>query len=351
LDEAGSGKTRKKKEGNQKSSIDNETIDGAEKMSEQVRILTMMVRGAYDLQALRMQTGLRLCANFRAKLMKLNINFILDADGVWAASEGELSDDAIQIVDNLKESYKRLTDGIARNRLLPKQEGFVGDELISTHAELTLVDQYMRLESQEVIAFRQMTGVLETIPIYAQYLKHQKGVGPAMAGAIISTLDPHKARYVSSFWKYAGLDLGPDGRGRSRRAEHLIDREYTDKNGNIATRKSVTYNPWLKTKLFVLAGSFLRSGSPWREQYDNRKHRVQSDPDRIKISVSEWKKCFATGDHTPHMWTPGRIDMDAKRYMLKMFLADLWATWRKLEGLEVTPTYHEAKLGHIHRAA
>jgi hypothetical protein len=37
-----------------------------------------------------------------------------------------------------------------------------------------------------------------------------------------------------------GLDVGPDGKGRSRKAEHLIDREYTDKNGNQSVRKSTT---------------------------------------------------------------------------------------------------------------
>ena len=37
-------------------------------MNNEVRNLTIMVRGAYDLQKLRMQMGLRLVGNFRAKL-------------------------------------------------------------------------------------------------------------------------------------------------------------------------------------------------------------------------------------------------------------------------------------------
>lgn len=68
--------------------------------------LKIMVRGAYDLQALRMQTGLRLCSNFRSKLMP--------EDGE------ELDENAIGVIDELKASYKRLTDGIARNRTLPE---------------------------------------------------------------------------------------------------------------------------------------------------------------------------------------------------------------------------------------
>lgn len=308
----------------------------------EVALLKMMVRGAYDLQALRMQAGLRLCANFRAKLTEE----AEDEEG-----EDELSEEALKVIDKLKASYARLTDGVAKNRTLPTEKGFAGDELISSFTELTLVDQYVQLESQESRQFRQMTATLEKIPIYTAYLNQQRGIGPAMAGVLIATLDPAKARHVSSFWKYAGLDVGPDGRGRSRKGEHLVEREYIDKNGKPATRQGVTYNPWLKTKLFTLAGSFMRSTSPWREAYDGYKHRLMTDPARDKCTVGEYKKRHAAGEDTSMLWTPGRIDMASKRYMIKMFLAEFWDRWRKLEGLPVSPTYHEAKLGHQHKAA
>ncbi len=312
-------------------------------MTTEIDLLRLMVKGAYDLQALRMQAGLRLCANFRAKLK----------EEVPEGEEGddELGAEALKVVDLLKASYRRLTDGVARNRTLPTEKGFSGDELISTFTELTLVDQYIRLESQETLQFRQMESTLKNIPIYTFYLSNQRGIGPALAGVLISTLDPHKARHVSSFWKYSGLDVGSDGRGRSRRAEHLVERSYVDKNGKDATRMGVTYNPWLKTKLFTLAGSFMRSASPWREVYDGYKHRIISDPAREKCTIADWKKRHKAGEEMGKLWPPGRIDMAAKRYMVKMFLAELWTTWRTLERLPVTPTYHEAKLGHQHRAA
>jgi hypothetical protein len=40
----------------------------------------------------------------------------------------------------------------------------------------------------------------------------------------------------------------------------------------------------------------------------------------------------------------------ALRYMVKRFLCDLYANWRKLEGLPVESEYHEGKLGHKHAA-
>ena len=336
--------------------------------------LKAMVKGAYDLQQLRMQAGLRLCANIRAKLSE-------DADPeAEITEEGELSEKAEKLLDKLRKSYKTLTEGVAKNRTLPAKEGFVGDELISSYAELVLINQFISLEREEQKQFRLFEGLLEDEPIYTAYLKHQRGCGPAMAGVIISVLDPHKARHVSAFWKYVGVDVlviaceacqgtghnadgvvcphcdgtGNVGEGRSRRANHLVEREYTDRDGNPATRMGITFNPWAKTKLVgVMAGNFLRNASPWRVHYDNYKHRLESDPRRLKVTADAWKKLNKkhSREEMRVYWTPGRIDRAAKRYMLKMFLADLWVTWRRLEGLPVTEPYAVGKLGMMPHAA
>lgn len=303
-----------------------------------VLILRAMVRGAYDLQQLRMQAGLRLCANFRAKLGAV------DDDDPDAAEEKKES--AIKLI---KAEYRRLTDGITseKGRVSMAKLDFTGSAIISSAAEYVLVSSYVALESQEAKQFRDLTGTLETIPIYSEYLCTVTGIGPAMAGVLIAYLDPRKADYVSSFWKYAGLDVDK-GSGRSRREEHLVEREYLDKNGDTKTRLGVTYNPFLKTKLMgVLGPSFLRSGSEWREVYDGYKHRIVSDPARSKVTVAQWKKAYHAGDPNIRMlWTPGRIHTASTRYMVKMFLQELWAKWRALEGLPVTVPYAQGKLGH-----
>ena len=319
-------------------------------MQADISTLRLMVRGAYDLQALRMQSGLRLCSNFRERL-KEKVEADTDDDGELYGEGGvaEISEDGLKVIDELKSSYRRLTDGVARNRTLPQQSGFSGDGLISNFTELVLVSQYIDLELQESKQFRQMTATLEVIPIYQAFLKAERGIGPAMAAVLITYFDPAKARHVSSFWKYAGLDVAPDGAARSRRKEHLIEREYTDRNGAQATRLSTTYNPWLRMKLLGgLAPSFLRSASPRRELYDNYRHRITTDPHRHKVSVAEWKRAFHAGEEVSNLWPPGRIHKAALRYMVKIFLVDLWRIWREIEGLPVTPTYNEARRGYAH---
>jgi hypothetical protein len=323
-------------------------------MSDQntVKVLRAMVRGAYDLQQLRMQSGLRLCANLRERLGSGETEATDDDDVAEAEVSLEEKEEAEEKKESaiklIKAEYRRLADAITspKGRVTMAKLDFTGSAIISSAAEFALVDSYVALEKQEAKQFRDLTGTLEEIPIYRDFLSQVTGVGPAMAGVIIAYLDPHRARHVSSFWKYAGLDIDK-GSGRSRREEHLVERQYTDRNGDIKTRLGVTYNPFLKTKLMgVLGGSFLRSGSEWRNVYDGYKHRLMSDPARKKVTVNEWKKAYKAKDpDIRSKWTPGRIHTAATRYMIKMFLAELWVKWRTLEGLPVTQPYAVDKLG------
>jgi hypothetical protein len=232
-------------------------------------------------------------------------------------------------------------DAIAEH---PRARTFPGDELISGFTEFALVAQYVELESVETGHFKRLGRLLEDVPIYTTFLKDVKGVGPAMAGVIVSEFDITRARYPSSLWAYAGLDVSSDGAGRSKRREHLVKREYVNAKGEAAVRDGITYNPWLKTKLMgVLAGSFLRSGSPYADYYKQYRHRIETDPARVMIDTPK----HTTGDE----WSKLRRHQAACRFMVKAFLIDLYNAWRPLEGLDVAPTYHEAKHGHVHRDA
>jgi len=281
--------------------------------------LKSIVRGAYDIQALRIQMGGRIVANFKSKL------------GMKPNEKEELAEnDAKKVLKYLKEEYSLITDGMAS---LPRSFKRNGDSLISTMTELVLIDQYFTLEKDEAKHFRQLEKVLIEYDIYKHFLKSVKGVGPAMAGVILSEIDIHKSKYASSIWKYAGLDVAGDGKGRSRKKEHLVETEYTDGEGNVKKKMGISYNPFLKTKLVgVLGSAFLRAGvkdNPYRAVYDNYKSRIENSPEHAEKSK-------------------GHRHSMAIRYMVKMFIIDLYKIWRTVEGLEVYPPYHEAKLGLKH---
>ena len=284
--------------------------------------LKTIVRGAYDIQKNRIQTGNRLVANFKAKLGQ-------------APSEKEdtIDKEGQQVLLNLRRSHKLLTEGVA---VFPRQATFKGDEVISNYTELCLVDNYLELEEQEKNHFRRLGHILKEYPVYNSFLHGVTGVGPAMAGVMISEIDITKAEYPSSLHKYAGLDVAPDGQGRSRKKEHLEDTEYTDKDGEVQIKKGITFNPFLKTKLVGVLGSSFIKQSPdkcvYRKIYDDYKHRLENMDAHKEKSKG----------HRHNM---------AVRYMVKMCLIDLYNAWRPLEGLPVAPTYSEAKLGKVHKIA
>jgi hypothetical protein len=312
-----------------------------------ITALRIMTRGAYSLQKLRIQTGLRLCATFREKLKEQP----LDEDEDDAVDRGELGAKALDIIAVLKATYRRLTDGVARNRTLPRREGFVGDGVISDFAELVLVHQYEAIERQEREHFRLLGELLEPIAIYDEWLRDQPGIGPALAAVLVSYFDIRKAERPSQFWALAGLDVGPDGYARSRRAAHLVQREYRARDGEIKTKMSTTFDPWLQSRLLgVLGGSLLRTGSPYRRYYDFYKHRMETDPARPKGTLADKKRLRQQDriEEAEAIWHPLRIHRASMRYMVKMFVADFWRRWREIEGLPTVPPYHEAVLGHVH---
>src|SRR5580765_6548662 len=109
-----------------------------------VLVLRAMVRGAYDLQQLRMQSGLRLCANFRAKLKAQGADTEDEDDAEEAEKKKE---SAIKLI---KAEYRRLTDGITseKGKVAMKKLDLTGSPLISSAAEFALVDSYIALERQ-----------------------------------------------------------------------------------------------------------------------------------------------------------------------------------------------------------
>jgi hypothetical protein len=318
--------------------------------STNVLVIRSFVKGAYDIQKLRVSTGNRIAMQFKTKLgikpgEKEPTLAPLDPAGesglendpeplVVEQTEDQKAKDrkkkeAAKILNVLRLNFRKLMDGIKKE--LPSKEKFTGNEIISEYSELCLLALYIDMERREDSHFRRLEGLLNDVPIWTEYLKGIHGCGPAMAGVIISEFDPHLARHVSSFWKYAGLDVvvdaeTGDGSGRSRRKEHLIKRTYIDKNKEEKERDSITFNPWLKTKLYVLATCLIKSGGVYKKIYDDYKFRLQNSP--------KWKDKTVGHRHNASM-----------RYMIKMFLADLWTKWRTLEGLEVSEPYSVAKLG------
>lgn len=303
------------------------------------------------------------------------------------AKERQKKDSAcIKIMDRICAEYQRITDRLVASRLDKKlmedmaragipidSDTFGTFESTEATRELNkiirdmsddvstiqdsimyfLVKQYISLLNGEKRAIKQFPVILDRFPIYKYFLKHVPGCGPQMAACIISKFNPHKANSAASFHMYAGLDVLEDGTGRTKAKSTMVDKEYIAADGTIKIKKSLTYDPWIKSKLIgVLAPSIImldRKGV-YRKIYDEYKNRLNNEPWRAEALI----ECISKGNVVyeengrPKMrpaFPKIRIENMSRRYMIKMFLIDLYVHWCVLEGIPVKTPYCEEKLG------
>lgn len=389
-------------------------------------IIRTMVRGIYDLQKIRIQMGNRITVSFKSKLG-------MSQDGM---TEKQLAAQDKKLLDMLRLSYKRITDGIIIEAkecedyikgVMPSLKKFKGDEIISTYAELVLIDQYMNILKDEQNQFKILGDSLQGIPVYDKFLLNVFGLGPAMSGVIISEIDISRAEYSSSLWAYAGLDVVTIGTwkdaqqkdhvmpaeqvmavygncgtkfealadghaisfssvGRSRKEGCLVKKEYLNKEKELKVRDSITFNPFLKTKLIgVLGTAFIKASKTFVDGkimsgakrielaetlgFDKKAAGKNEELKEATIEFLRSKGYVITFEISPYAQiyydyknrirnmpvhadkTDGHTNNMAIRYMIKRFLVDLYANWRAIEGLPVAPEYSLAKLGLTHGKA
>lgn len=239
--------------------------------------------------------------------------------------------------------------------------------------------------------------VLKRFPIYTHWLKDVLGVGPSIAATIISGIDIEKATTVSKIWQYCGMN--PDSVNGKKRVKTSKPKAYQPESGKVVKRAEdyvivettekirgdkltpgfiSPYNKYMKkTLLGILSGSMIKAGLRWVEADEQQ---FSQTPDTYRKEVGNVKKVAhiksryvqfymdykhrlshssaitnhrQKGKVVQMAWkdvTPGHRDMAAKRYMVKMFLVDLYKQWRSIEGLPVRDPYQEQYLGHKHVA-
>ncbi len=251
-------------------------------------------------------------------------------------------------------------------RLTKRPEGSTID--LHTYDVALLEKRMEELRGVERVALGDVEAHLKTIPFYRDVLTDKsrfKGVGPTMAGVILSEFDINRQENVSQMWSFAGLapvaarrcktcstlvELNEDGLFKhvkpftpkakpGEEAKPKEDRACPDAKFSITLEKTfesgkamrptkgekLPYNAFLKTKLVgVLGPVMLQVGSPWRKCYDDYKHR--------KVSGG-WGRSDAHRHQA------------AIRYMIKMLLLEIWREWRTFEKLSVREPYSVEKLG------
>lgn len=199
-------------------------------------------------------------------------------------------------------------DGELKKLTPPRDETFLA-ELFKRKEEVA---------AMETAIHKELAKEVHKHLLWKGFLKGVKGVGEGIAAVIISQIEIGRAKYPSSLWRFAGVAPGKDKRKKG------------EKNA---------FNAFLKMVLVGRLGpSFLKSNSPYREYYDNMRVRLDGEDWGVPSKApSDPKHPKAFHQHNA-----------ANRYMVKMFLKDLYFAWRSLEGLPISEGYQEAYLGHKH---
>lgn len=185
---------------------------------------------------------------------------------------------------------------------------------------LYLMSRRADLEKMETALMKELAKEIHKTELWKEFLVNVKGCGEAMAAVIITQFDINKALTVSNMWSFAGLAPGKDRRVKGQKC---------------------CFNQFLRAKLCgVLGSGFLKANSPYREYYDNMKHRLESaDWGTLSKNPTDKNRPKAGHQHKA-----------ATRYMVKMFIKDLYVAWRTLEGLPVREPYQEEYLNKRHTA-
>lgn len=331
-------------------------------MAHSDNIIRLYIKNLYGIQKMRISCGNRLSAIFREQLI---------ADGkIEAPSTKDIKEnpelakkknDAVvaKILECLIEDYTVISNQFAfsddgEDRFISRKKfNKIAPTLqyVKVYDTFILLDSYIKQLTNENRQARRVKDIIVDHPLWLYVKDHPKdfvGIGPMTIAIMISEYDIYKSTYISTMEAYAGIGVAEDGKGMSKRKEHLVLRPYINDQGEPDERLSITYNPFLKkTLLGVVAVNLLRSGTKSEHPEMNSFYRKVFDHKKNQLTQRDAIRAQQDPGFTPR--TPMHINNIAKRHMIKQFLCVLYNTWRRIEGLPVSTPYEVDKLGYVHK--
>lgn len=182
---------------------------------------------------------------------------------------------------------------------------------------------------------KEMTRALKRVPIYQVFLSKVYGIGPVCAAYLVAEIDIARAAKPSSLRMFCGVAVD-NGRLVRKRAARWVEDPATGKQ----VREKGVLNPYNSQLRVILWQAF---GSMRKTTYA----KAEGVSRQVKTSryVERWYQAVYGRVHA------GRDKGADKAGMWKaceLFLDDLYAVWRALEGLPVYCTLIEARRGVLH---
>lgn len=296
-----------------------------------------LVNSYYDIQKLRIASGNRLYAVFSGVLPNASFNDILK---IVTTEHAIISNENIKKVNfHLMNSFGTIT-------------------AIRSLTDFNLVNTYMGLCDMEYSIEDSIKTTVKEHTLYDTFFKNVLGCGPIMSAVCLAYFDIYRSKYVSSMWRYAGLDViqvaKEDGtiKGKGNGKWYTEDREYVNKDNVTASKKSLTFNPFLRTKLIGVLGAGLLKAGLRTAKDENGNPILDENGNKIQTAKSKYVECYL--DYLNRLNQRKDLESEsashrnnmAMRYMIKQFIRDLYVEWRTVEKLPIYAPYEVAKLGN-----
>lgn len=218
-----------------------------------------------------------------------------------------------------REHVRKLLNSVT-NRMLAMERGV---DKLDPETHTWLNDQRKDIQKKMSKIDRNITKQIKAIDIpVAQSALAVKGIGAVTIAYMLIYVDIEKANYASSLWSYCGL----------HKASH---ERYTKGEAGGG-------NKTLRTVLYTMADSMIKSRGAYREVYDRRKARLEVSEKITSSRNTQGKMIECAWKDTKPCHRHGA----AIREIMKHFLADWWFVHRKTEGLDTPQAYAIEKLGH-----
>lgn len=199
---------------------------------------------------------------------------------------------------------------------------------------------YERMVTTEDAIRRLMDVWTDTLRV-GRWAKSQVGIGPVLAAGCLATFDADKPT-VGSWWRFAGLDptlvwAKGEKRPYSARAKVLawkIGDSFVKQSG----RDSAIYGQWYRQRKLYEQERDLAGGNAVAVAATLEAGRIKD-----KATLARY--------HTGHL-PDGRIDLRARRWAAKLFLAHLhWVAYEDRHGTPPPRPYAIDILHHVHLIA
>ena len=263
-----------------------------------------------------------------------------------AAAEKEKESRQKKLLNAMGDFYATHKEAYYKNGTMKSRQKFLSykDGIIQTVPVWVLYEKYHNLEEEEANLLTVIGNFVQKHYLWTDFLSDIYGCGVLMAAVILTEFNVHEAPHVSCFWAYAGLDVTKDPEtglmvGRSRKKSLMKTMRYINADGEEEERKTLGYNPMLKTKLIgVLAQKMIFFKKKAQEHLKEGQTDYYGEYVRYKERKTKENELKGLGRTKAH------INNMAIRYMVKLFLKDLYLFWREREGYELEPDYAEAKI-------